>query len=179
MICLRSFEDRLSRVDTWDRSRVRGGVETPPGPAHSAPSSDPARVNNFPVTHTYLTPHLKYNIWSSRPSMWSPVTSDSWLRAWPQPSQDFRRYIWCWKNVYMLQKIQTHWPRSLKVRSPGHVKWPHLRISLNARHSYTDWPIVCRNIERLITISIQFISRNFNIGDLRSGQFCDLSITSQ
>ena len=26
-----------------------------------------------------------------------------------------------------------------QVRSPGYVKWPHLRKSLNARHSYTDW----------------------------------------
>ena len=32
-------------------------------------------------------------------------------------------------------------PRSLKVRSPGHVKWPHLRKSPNSRHNYTDWPI--------------------------------------
>ena len=32
-------------------------------------------------------------------------------------------------------------PRSLKVRSPSHVKWPHLRKSLNVRHSYTEWPI--------------------------------------
>ena len=29
-------------------------------------------------------------------------------------------------------------PRSLKVRSPGHGKCPHLRKSLNARHSYTE-----------------------------------------
>ena len=31
--------------------------------------------------------------------------------------------------------------RSLKIMSPGHGKWPHLRKSLNARHSYTDWSI--------------------------------------
>ena len=29
----------------------------------------------------------------------------------------------------------------LKVRSPCHVKWLHLRKRLNARHSYTDWTI--------------------------------------
>ena len=54
-------------------AELEGGVQTPPEPACSAPGSDPARVNNFSLT-TYLTPHLKYSIWSSRPSMWSPVT---------------------------------------------------------------------------------------------------------
>ena len=34
--------------------------------------------------------------------------------------------------------------RSLKVRSPGHVKYPHLRKSLNACHSYTGWTIVLK-----------------------------------
>ena len=33
--------------------------------------------------------------------------------------------------------------RSLKV--PGHVKWPDLRQSLNARHSYTEWPITLKH----------------------------------
>ena len=31
-------------------------------------------------------------------------------------------------------------PRSLKVRSPGHVKWPYLR-KMNVCHSYAEWPI--------------------------------------
>ena len=31
-------------------------------------------------------------------------------------------------------------PRSLKVRSPGRVKFPRLRKSLNARYSYTETP---------------------------------------
>ena len=35
-------------------------------------------------------------------------------------------------------------PRSLKVRSPGHVKWPHLRKTLNVCHSYTEWPITLK-----------------------------------
>ena len=35
-------------------------------------------------------------------------------------------------------------PRSLKVRSPGHVKCPHLRKTLNVRHSYTEWPITLK-----------------------------------
>ena len=37
------------------------------------------------------------------------------------------------------------------------------------------------NFQRLLqtTVSIKCISQNFDIGDLRSGQFCDLSIISQ
>ena len=35
-------------------------------------------------------------------------------------------------------------PRSRKVRSPDHVKWPHLIQSLNVRQSYTDWPIALK-----------------------------------
>ena len=35
-------------------------------------------------------------------------------------------------------------PRSLKVRSPGHLKWPHLRKSLSACHIYTDWMIALK-----------------------------------
>ena len=35
-------------------------------------------------------------------------------------------------------------PRSPKVRSPGHVKWPHLRKSLNACHSYIHWPVALK-----------------------------------
>ena len=30
-------------------------------------------------------------------------------------------------------------PRSRKVRSPGHIKWPHLIKCLNVRQRYTDW----------------------------------------
>ena len=30
-------------------------------------------------------------------------------------------------------------PRSLKVRSPGYVKWPYLIKSLNVCHSYANW----------------------------------------
>ena len=35
-------------------------------------------------------------------------------------------------------------PRSLKVRSPGHAKGPHLIKSLNASHSYTEWPFTLK-----------------------------------
>ena len=34
--------------------------------------------------------------------------------------------------------------RSHKVRSPGHVKWLHIRKSLNDRHSYTEGPITSK-----------------------------------
>ena len=45
----------------------------------------------------------------------------------------------CWYIFpHMLLKFRQ---MSLKVRSQGHVKWPHLRKSLNARHSCTDWTI--------------------------------------
>ena len=44
--------------------------------------------------------------------------------------------------IYLLRTLCENFiPRSLKVRSPGHVKWPHLRKGLNARHSYTEWPM--------------------------------------
>ena len=55
--------------------------------------------------------------------------------------------------------------------------WPHLRKGLNARHSSTGW-ISPWKFPRLIQIavSMKFISRNFDIGDLRPDQFCELSI---
>ena len=68
-------------------------------------------------------------------------------------------------------------PRSHKDRSPGHAKWPHLMKSLNTRQSYTDWMISLKL--SVIPVSIKCISPNFDIGDQRSGQFCDLSIKCQ
>ena len=71
-------------------------------------------------------------------------------------------------------------PRPLKVRSPGHVKWPHFRkVCMLVIATPTDWSH--RNFQRLIpvVVSIKRISRNFYIGNLRSEQFCDLSIISQ
>ena len=35
-------------------------------------------------------------------------------------------------------------PRSLMVRSPVQVKWPHLRKTLNVRHGYTEWLITLK-----------------------------------
>ena len=71
-------------------------------------------------------------------------------------------------------------PRSIKVMYPDHVKWPHLRKSLNARHSYTEWQITLkRPAIDIVTVSMKRMSRNLDIGDLRPGQFWGLSILSQ
>ena len=42
-------------------------------------------------------------------------------------------------------------PSHSRSGSTGHFKWPHLRKSLNACHSYTDWPIALK----LSTIDIR------------------------
>ena len=80
--------------------------------------------------------------------------------------------------MHLFYTCENFRPKSLKVRSPAYVKWPYLRKSLNAHHSYTDWRTLW-NFQRLIriTISTKCLSRNFDIDDLRSGQLCDLSIT--
>ena len=72
-----------------------------------------------------------------------------------------RRHLWH-LFVHMFRTCENFRPRSLKVRSPGHVKWPQ---SLNFKRMIS------------VTVSIRSLSRNFYIGDLRSGKFCDLSIT--
>ena len=82
-----------------------------------------------------------------------------WTRALPwglfgHPlPQVFRRYLknggaerhhfrHAWSYVHLFRTcFENFRPRSLKVRSPDHVKWPHLRKSLNARHSCTKAPI--------------------------------------
>ena len=81
-------------------------------------------------------------------------------------------------NLHVLWKCR---PRSLKVTSPGHVKWSHLITSLNARHSYIPAKRLPWNFQRLIRIAVcsKCIYQKFYIGDLRSGQFCDLFIISQ
>ena len=68
-------------------------------------------------------------------------------------------------------------PRSLKVRSPAHVKWPHLTKSLYVLKATPTEPSPW-NVQRLIhvTISIKCLYQNLDISDLRSDQFCDFSI---
>ena len=71
-------------------------------------------------------------------------------------------------------------PRSLKVRSPGHVKWRYLRKSLNVCHRYTKWLIVLK-------LSVIDMNNNmykmciliFDFHDRRSGQLSELSIIGQ
>ena len=74
----------------------------------------------------------------------------------------------CWPNYR---------PSSFEVKSPGHVKWPHLIKSLNARHSYTG-STISWNFQQLIRVplSIECSSYKLYIGNLRPGQFCDLTI---
>ena len=74
-------------------------------------------------------------------------------------------------------------PMSLKVRSPGHVKWLHLRkkkfecssnnYTLNARSPWNFQRLIC------VTVSIKSVSQNFHISDLRSGQFCDTIVNGR
>ena len=88
-----------------------------------------------------------------------------------------------WAHLF----IHLFWPRLLKVRSPGHIKWPHLRkVWMLVLALATKWSP--QNFQRLIQvtistiythISIECISQNCDIGDLRSCHFCDLSIFSQ
>ena len=60
-----------------------------------------------------------------------------------------------------------------KVRSPGHVKWPHLIKSYIGCQSYTDWTIalkhsaIDRDIHFIVPVSIKCMSQNVDIGDLR------------
>ena len=71
-------------------------------------------------------------------------------------------------------------PRSSQVRSLGQVKWPYLQKRSRWCHGYSFWGINMnfQNCMRL-SVSTKRISRNFDIDDLRSDQFGDLSITSQ
>ena len=71
-------------------------------------------------------------------------------------------------------------PRSLKVMSPvtssdltSEQVWILVIATPNDRSPWNFKPLIS------VTVSIKFISRDFDIGDPRSGQFCDLSIKSQ
>ena len=84
----------------------------------------------------------------------------------------FRHTLLCICSAHVVKKFG---PRSRKFRSPGHVKWPHLiKVGMFVKATPTErlpW-----NFQRLlqVTVSIKCISQNFDVGDLRSGQFCDL-----
>ena len=76
-----------------------------------------------------------------------------------------------WK--FQTQVTQGQVTRSRQVTSP--------QKSLNARQSYTEWPIALKlpAIDILVPVSIKCISRNFDICGPRSGHFCDIFIISQ
>ena len=71
-------------------------------------------------------------------------------------------------------------PMSCKVRSPGQVKWPNYIITFQSRHGYNVSGKVMKlsEYEEVISAYKTFIL-DFDIGDLRSGHFCDLPIISQ
>ena len=84
--------------------------------------------------------------------------------------QSFLAFCWtqpCWLGVplflahlfiYLFRTCSENFrPRSLKVRSPGHVKWPHLRKRFNARHSYTEWLFIKLLWLISLTVSIKCI----------------------
>ena len=70
------------------------------------------------------------------PSGFSPIAEKRRRGAPPFLAQLF---------IHLFRTLNENFrPRSLKVRSPGHVKWPHLRKTLNVRHSYTEWLITLK-----------------------------------
>ena len=76
----------------------------------------------------------------------------------------------------------------VEIVDPGHARSGHhvtssdltsQKVWMLVKATPTEW--LPWNFQRLISVpvSMKDISRNFYIGDLRSGQFCDLSIVSQ
>ena len=100
----------------------------------------------------------------------------------PPPCQGFRKApsLLVYLLIHLFRTCGNFRPRPLKDRSPGHVKWPHLIKSLNARHSYTECPIILK----LSGIDIRTSIYKMNISEfwylwLKVRSFCDLSIISQ
>ena len=71
--------------------------------------------------------------------------------------------------------------RSPKVRSPGQVNGPHLRKAFQSRHGHSGGEkyLKLSGFGLLPSTCRLFISDIFYIGDLRSGQLCDLPFISQ
>ena len=71
-------------------------------------------------------------------------------------------------------------PGSSQVRSPGQVKWPHFLKSLWCYSIYSLEQSIWNFLDIMRpSIATKRISRNFDFGDIRSGQFCDLPIMRQ
>ena len=110
--------------------------------------------------------------------------------AFLRPPQVFRRRPMFQKRPRAAPPVLAHFiihlfrivsenfsPRSSKVRSPVEVKWPNLR-KVQTRVLATRVDRSLWNFQQLLRLTrcTQCISRIFVIGDLRSGQFCDLPI---
>ena len=71
-------------------------------------------------------------------------------------------------------------PMPCEVRSPGQVKWPNYKITFQSRHGYNVSGKVMKLSEYdEVTSAYKTYISDFDIGDLRSGHFCDLPIISQ
>ena len=82
-----------------------------------------------------------------------------------------------WFLVHLIMNLQTQVTQGQVTRS---CQGTSLHKSLNARQSYIDLTITLKlSAIDTIKMSTKCISQNFDIGDLRSGQFCDLFILSQ
>ena len=128
--------------------------------------------------------------------MWLSITSNRYINihcpapalggVWTPPSQVFGTPVHTsflhtlWK--FQTQVTQGQVTRSRQVASPqkkfeclSNFFWG-LTSKMVTANDWSTW-----NFQQLIfvMVSMKLVSRNFDIGDLRSGQFCDLSITSQ
>ena len=100
---------------------------------------------------------------------WTPpppaVFADIWKTAAPYHLSIL--YI-LWK--FQTRVLQGQVTRSLQVTSPH----KHIIKCFNVCHSYTKWRIALK-LSAIDKCNSMYKIRNFHIGDLRSGQFCDLS----
>ena len=121
------------------------------------------RTIGDPITKrkTYFTSKLKLCIAFCSSEMLEYLGLANPRRAWGEcldtpPSLleclFIRLFRTCYKNFR---------PRSHKVRSPGHVKWPHLRKRLNARPSYTEWRVTWK----LLGIDVRNSIYNMHISE--------------
>ena len=122
------------------------------------------------VKHNFLKPRRAGGVWTPPHGFCRYLTNGG----------AERRRFWHSQFIHLFRTLCENFrPRSLKVRSPGHDKWPHLRkfwMHLIATPNDRS----PENVQPLISVNrnVKCISWNFDIGDLRSDQFCDLSIIS-
>ena len=74
--------------------------------------------------------------------LWLSQISRQWRRRAPPALGTLILAFFIAHAIHVLRPgSQILRPRSCKVRSSGHVKWPHVGKSLIARLSFTDWTI--------------------------------------